>query len=113
MTTRRWMMAITAGAMLIVSGCAGKEARLIAAADARGRMAAGIRLPDLPDECRQTMDRVVPKYGIEKPRNTQLRWEVAADLADRRTGRCASFYDGVKTRFDPTTPQGVERGIRQ
>ncbi len=47
------------------------------------------------------MARVIPKYGTEKPRNTQLRWEFSADDVDRRTGRCASFYDGVKTRFGP------------
>ncbi|MDQ1186981.1 hypothetical protein QE408_004124 [Agrobacterium larrymoorei] len=99
--------------MLTVSGCASKEARLIAAADAKGRMAAGVRLPDLPEECRQPMERVIPKYGVEKPRNTQLRWEVAADLTDRRIGRCASFYDGVKTRFDVTKPQAAQRSIRQ
>lgn len=85
--------------MLIASGCASKEARLIAAADTRGRTQAGVSLPDLPDECRQKMARVVPQYGAEKPRNTQLRWEFAADFVDRRTGRCAGFYDGVKTRF--------------
>lgn len=45
------------------------------------------------------MARVFPKYGTEKPRNTQLRWEFAADFVDRRTGRCADFYDGVKTGF--------------
>ncbi|WP_246670399.1 hypothetical protein [Agrobacterium rosae] len=92
-------MAITAGAMLIVSGCAGKEARLIAAGNTRGKTAAGVNLPDLPEECRQKMGRVVPKYGAEKPRNTQLRWEISADAVDSRTGRCAGFYDGVKTRL--------------
>ena len=80
-------------------GCASKEARLIAAGETQGRASAGVSLPDLPDECRQKMARVVPKYGTEKPRNTQLRWEFAADFVDRRTGRCASFYDDVKTRF--------------
>ncbi|MGV1907540.1 hypothetical protein [Agrobacterium cavarae] len=55
------------------------------------------------------MPRVVPKYGIEKPRNTQLRWEVAAELADQRTGRCASFYDGVRTRFDGAAPRRGEK----
>lgn len=84
--------------MLIASGCASKEARLIAAADTRGKVAAGVNLPDLPEECRQKMARVVPQYGTEKPRNTQLRWEFAADFVDRRTSRCAGFYDGVKTR---------------
>ncbi|MEH3125582.1 hypothetical protein [Agrobacterium cavarae] len=56
-------------------------------------------MPDLPEECSQKMARVYPKYGIEKPRNTQLRWEVAAELADQRTGRCSSFYKDVKNRF--------------
>jgi hypothetical protein len=85
--------------MLIVSGCASKEARLTAAAEAKGKVSAGVSLPDLPEECRQKMARVVPKYGTEKPRNTQLRWEFAADFIDRRTGRCSSFYDEVKTRY--------------
>jgi len=84
---------------MIVSGCASKEARLTAAASTQGRVQAGVSLPDLPEECRQKMARVVPKYGTEKPRNTQLRWEFTADLVDRRTGRCAGFYDGVKARF--------------
>lgn len=86
--------------MLIVSGCASKEARLIAAADTRGKTQAGVNLPDLPAECREKMARVVPKYGTEKPRNTQLRWEFAADFVDRRTGRCATFYDATKTNFE-------------
>lgn len=86
--------------MLIVSGCASKEARLIAAADTRGKAAAGVKLPDLPEECRQKMARVIPKYGTEKPRNTQLRWEFAADFVDRRFGRCAAFYDTTKANFE-------------
>ncbi|NTB01062.1 hypothetical protein G6L70_02175 [Agrobacterium tumefaciens] len=81
-------------------GCASKEARLIAAADTRGKAATGVNLPDLPEECRQKMARVIPKYGTEKPRNTQLRWEFAADFVDRRTGRCAAFYDTTKTNFE-------------
>lgn len=85
--------------MLIVSGCASKEARLIAAADTRGKASAGVSLPDLPDECRQKMARVVPKYGTEKPRNTQLRWEFSADFEDRKIGRCAGFYDHVRANF--------------
>lgn len=85
--------------MLIVSGCVSKEARLIAATDTRGKAAAGVNLPDLPQECRQKMARVTPKYGTEKPRNTQLRWEFAADFVDRRTLRCADFYDDLKRRM--------------
>lgn len=85
--------------MLIVSGCASKEARLIAAADTRGKTQAGVNLPDLPEECRQKMARVIPKYGTEKPRNTQLRWEFSADFVDRRTLRCADFYDVLKRKM--------------
>lgn len=99
MTTRTWMMAIIVGVMLTVSGCASKEARLTAAAETKGRVGAGVTLPELPEECRQKMARVVPKYGTEKPRNTQLRWEFAADFIDRRTRRCSAFYDEVKTRY--------------
>lgn len=87
---------------MIVSGCASKEARLIAAADTRGKAATGVSLPDFPDECRQKMARVVPKYGTEKPRNTQLRWEFAAGFQDRENGRCADFYDNVRANFRGT-----------
>lgn len=85
--------------MVTVSGCASKEARLIAAGETKGKASAGVNLPDLPEECRQKMARVIPKYGTEKPRNTQLRWDLAADFVDRRTGRCAAFYDDTKMRF--------------
>lgn len=86
--------------MLIVSGCASNVKRLTAAAETQGLVRAGVNLPDLPAECREKMGRVVPKYGTEKPRNTQLRWEFAADFVDRRIGRCASFYDTTKTNFE-------------
>lgn len=84
----------------MLAGCVSTDQkRLSAAAGEIGRAAARPSLPDLPEECRQKMARVFPKYGTEKPRNTQLRWEFAADFVDRRIGRCAEFYDGVKTRF--------------
>jgi len=86
--------------MLIVSGCASNVKRLTVAAETQGRIKAGVNLPDLPAECREKMARVVPKYGTEKPRNTQLRWEFAADFVDRRTGRCAAFYDATKINFE-------------
>ncbi|MDP9572374.1 UNVERIFIED_ORG: hypothetical protein J2W66_002867 [Agrobacterium larrymoorei] len=99
MTIKTWKMVTTVGVTLIVCGCVTNEAKLIAAADTGGKASAGVNLPDLPDECRQKMARVIPKYGTEKPRNTQLRWDIAADFVDRRTGRCSSFYDGVQKRY--------------
>ena len=74
------------------------QKRLSAAADVKGRVQAAVILPDLPAECRGKMGRVYPK-STEKPRNTQLRWEFAADAQDDRTGRCSGFYDDVKTKF--------------
>lgn len=80
----------------IISGCVSTDQkRLSAAADAKGKIQAEIILPDLPAECREKMGRVYPKM-TEKPRNTQLRWEFAADAQDNRIDRCAGFYDRVK-----------------
>ena len=88
--------------MLTAFGCASNVKRLTAAAETQGQVRAGVNLPDLPAECRQKMARVVPKYGIEKPRNTQLRWEFSADSVDQRFSRCAAFYDTTKTNFEKT-----------
>jgi hypothetical protein len=71
------------------------QKRLSAAAETKGKVQAAVILPDLPAECRDKMGRVYPK-ATEKPRNTQLRWEFAADAQDDRTERCAGFYDRVK-----------------
>ena len=98
--------------MMIAAGCASKEARLIAAADTRGKTSAGVNLPDLPEECRKKMDRVIPKYGIEKPRNTQLRWDLAADFLDRRTLRCAAFYDYTRASFGSGQPCSKDRACK-
>lgn len=86
--------------MLTATGCAHTDARLIAAAETKGTVAAGVQLADLPDECREKMPRVYPKFESEKPRNTQLRWEVVADGVDRRTDRCAAFYDEQRAALE-------------
>lgn len=82
----------------ILSGCVTTEQRLVSASATAGAMAAGLNLPQQPDECRVPMDRVVPKEG-EKARWVQKRWEIVADQADKRTAYCATFYDDVKTGF--------------
>ena len=84
---------------MILNGCASTDQkRLSAAADAKGKIQAAVILSDLPAECRDKMARVYPK-PTEKPRNTQLRWEFAADAQDDRTARCGQFYDDVKSKF--------------
>lgn len=69
------------------------------AAEARGRVAADISLPDLPAECRKHVGRVIPQSG-QKVRWTQKRWEYIAAVTDRQIDDCAAFYDGVKSRFE-------------
>lgn len=90
---------------LICSGCATTERRLTVAAGTSGRIAAGVDLPDLPADCREPMGRVVPKEG-EKWRWVQKRWEIVADAEDKRTARCAAFYDDVEAGFEATGAAG-------
>jgi hypothetical protein len=49
-------------------------------------------VPELPPECREHIQRLLPKLG-EKVRWTQDRWEYSADLVDARIDRCAQFHD--------------------
>jgi len=74
------------------------DKRATAAAEAKGRAQASVNLPDLPSECRAMMARVVPNL-TEKPRNTQLRREFAADAEDGKNERCSSFYDSVRSKY--------------
>ncbi|OWV94433.1 hypothetical protein ATY81_12600 [Rhizobium sp. R72] len=80
------------------SGCVSTDSRATAAAEAKGRVQAAVHLPDLPAECRAKMARVFPRL-TEKPRNTQLRWEFAADAEDGKNDRCSNFYDSVKSKY--------------
>lgn len=91
-------MTVVASIAAILSGCAGTDARLHAAATAAGTVAAGVTLPDYPAECRGPMGRVVPKDG-EKARWVQKRWEITADQEDKRIASCGAFYDDVKAGF--------------
>jgi hypothetical protein len=85
--------------MAILVGCAGTDLkRLNATAEAKGKVQARIDLPPYPAGCGETMGRVYPKL-TEKPRNTQLRWEFAADTQDAINARCAQFYRDVQTRY--------------
>ncbi|WP_246734954.1 hypothetical protein [Rhizobium leguminosarum] len=64
----------------------------------KGKIAAGVVLAPLPDDCRKHMGRVVPKAG-EKVRWTQKRWEYSADAVDRQIDGCAEFYDTQRSRM--------------
>jgi cytochrome c5 len=83
----------------MISGCATTEGRVIRAAEVKGRSEAKTVVPDLPAECRQHMERVIPKEG-DKARWIQARWETNADAVDRQIDDCAAFQDGYKRRVE-------------
>lgn len=85
-----------AGLSPILTGCQSTDAKRIeAAAQTKGQVAAKVSLPQLPDRCRQHMERVIPKIE-EKPRWTQKRWEFSANNIDQQINDCSTFYDDVK-----------------
>jgi hypothetical protein len=76
------------------SGCGTtKQIRALeTAAKMQGEARAQTIVPELPPECREHMERIVPKLR-EKVRWTQKRWEYSADDVDARIDRCAQFHD--------------------
>lgn len=90
---------------MISAGCVSTDQkRLAAAANDIGRISTRVNLPERPAECRSRMVRVYPRLGIDKPRNTQLRWELSADAKDRQDERCDAFYEDLKRKLaaDPS-----------
>lgn len=73
---------------MTATGCVHSDKRKVAAANEIGRAAARINVDPLPAECWAKTPRVFPRFGVEKPRNTQLRWEMVADSQDRVKERC-------------------------
>ncbi|MGA1831659.1 hypothetical protein [Rhizobium wenxiniae] len=84
--------------MTIASGCVHNDGRLTAAAEKKGVIAAKIQIDPLPAECWGKTPRVYPRFGVEKPRNTQLRWEMVADNQDRLKERC-QLLDEERSRL--------------
>lgn len=85
------------GASTILSGCTTSAdiKRLDRAAEAIGRQAAGVNLPDLPNYCSDPMPTVEPKLD-EPVWGTQRRWEITRDNENKRVDWCADFYGRVQ-----------------
>ncbi len=82
---------------LTCSGCAGNALRL-ASIDS-GKAAAGVTLPNLPDDCRRQEAHAALSVGMEV--RLALRAERRAlDRQNARTGRCAAFYDTTKAGLE-------------
>lgn len=83
--------------MLISTGCAGNALRK--AASHTGRVAAGVTLPALPDDCRKQEPHAALAVGMEV--RLALRAERRAlDRQNARTGRCVAFYDSAKAGLE-------------
>jgi crotonobetainyl-CoA:carnitine CoA-transferase CaiB-like acyl-CoA transferase len=87
-------LTVLSGALTTFSGCSTTDqiGKLEKVAKVQGEARAQTTVPGLPPECREHMERVVPKLG-EKVRWTHKRWEYSADQADAQIDRCAQFHD--------------------
>jgi hypothetical protein len=81
-----------------LTGCQSTEGRAIAAAAATSVNDARTDLPDLPEDCRRHMGRVIPAAS-EKHTWTQKRWEYSADAIDRQIDDCAAWNDDTKREY--------------
>ena len=80
-----------------LTGCAGIDDRLDAAATAQGELEATKQLPDLPLDCRQ-----VSRSGVRRGDRLDtalLKTDAALARQNARTGRCADWYDEIKAGF--------------
>jgi hypothetical protein len=80
------------------ASCTTVEQRLTTAATIRGTVNAGTNLPDQPLECRKQEAHAEVTAGAEA-RSVLIRERAALDRQNARGGRCADFYDDVKSRF--------------
>ena len=82
----------------MLNSCGSTE-RLKSAAAEQGKIAGGVHLPDLPNDCRKQEPHAGVKVGDEL-RSVLVRERGALDRANARVGRCGIFYDDTKTNFE-------------
>ncbi|MBX5082180.1 hypothetical protein HJB56_05190 [Rhizobium lentis] len=79
-----------------ISSCATE--RLKDAATTQGQVRAPIALPVYPDDCRKKEPHADVAVGAEL-RSVLIRERAALDRQNARMGRCAAFFDDVKSRY--------------
>jgi hypothetical protein len=85
--------------MILATSCTTVQGRLVRSATIEGRIAAGVKLGDLPADCRATESHAELTAGAEV-RSVLIRERGALDRQNARTGRCASFYDDQRSRLE-------------
>jgi hypothetical protein len=77
-----------------VTSCGSLEKQLHDAAEAQGKVEAGVNLPPLPDDCRRRELHALDAVGDE----AVVLWKAerrATNRANDRVTRCAQNYDNV------------------
>jgi hypothetical protein len=82
----------------MLNSCASTE-RLKSAAVEQGKIAAGLHLPDLPEDCRNQEAHARVEVGDEL-RSVLVKERSALNRANARVGRCAAFYDDTQISFE-------------
>ena len=86
-----------------MQSCGTVEKRLGEAATAKGKVEAGVNLPDWPDDCRKTESHASVMEGAEV-RSVLIRERGQLNKQNARTGRCAAYYDYLQSKLRTTRP---------
>lgn len=89
--------ALALSLLLIVTGCSATE-RLNKAAAMKGQAAAGVSLPQLPDDLRR-QEAHAPVVEGEPVIAILARERQALDRANARQGRTIQFYDDLTSTY--------------
>ncbi len=85
--------------LLSLSACARPPSRIAEAAAERGRAEAGVILPVLPGECRQTVPHAPARLGDDAV-VVLARERAQLDLANGVIRRCGANYDNLKAELE-------------
>lgn len=89
--------------LMLLTGCQSIQGRAERAAEAKGRAEASNPFPDLPAACTAKVERVRPKP--DEPRVITLkRWDVVADIRDRKAQDCEAWAADMKNKSSTATP---------
>jgi hypothetical protein len=98
MVERRARLAAATLTVMLLSGCGSLQERAHTAAVTQGQVQAAKPFPDLPEACTAKTGRVKPTP--EEARVVTLkRWEITADLRDRKAEDCRDWGADMKANF--------------